>query len=92
MGMPRVVHVGASISLSVTEFKLLTEFARNAGLVLSRQLLAERVWGHPWYADSPAVTMAVSRLRDKIDDPASPTMIQTVRGIGYRFADGDSAA
>ena len=79
---------GHPVSLTVTEFHLLTEFARHAGSALTREVLAERVWGHPSYADSTAVTMAISRLRDKIeDDPRDPKVIETVRGVGYRMAD-----
>ena len=81
------------IPLTVMEFKLLTELALYQGSPLSRRALAKRVWGHADYADSPAVTMAISRLRDKVeDDPANPTIIETVRGVGYRMADEAGAA
>lgn len=84
-----VLKQGRRISLTVTEFKLLMEFARRPGRVLSRAVLAERVWGQEFFGHSASVTMAVSRLRDKIeDDPSNPTLIETVRGVGYRLADG----
>lgn len=77
---------GKSIALTVTEFKLLLEFAGSSGAVLSRKALAERVWGHPFYGSDASLTMAISRLRDKIEeDPANPNIIQTVRGVGYRL-------
>lgn len=81
-----VTKNGRKIDLTVTEFKLLMEFMRRSGRVLSRQVLAERVWGYDFYGNSTSVTMAISRLRDKIeDDPAHPVLIETVRGLGYRF-------
>lgn len=83
-----VTKGGNLVTVSLTEFKLLYELARHSGEVLSRRVLAERVWGHPSWTDSPALTMAISRLRDKIeDDPANPVIIQTVRGVGYRLGD-----
>lgn len=76
---------GREVSLTVTEFKLLLEFARRPGRVMSREVLAERVWGHRFYGNGASVTMAISRLRDKIeDDPGKPAIIETVRGVGYR--------
>lgn len=84
---------GRLIPLTVIEFKLLTELALHQGSPLSREVLAERVWGHPTYADSPAVTMAISRLRDKVEeDPTTPKIIETVRGVGYRIADDRGVA
>lgn len=76
---------GKQIPVTVIDFKLLTEFARRPGRVLTRRELVERVWGHDFYGDSASLTMAISRLREKIeDDHANPTIIQTVRGVGYR--------
>lgn len=78
------------VPLTVSEFKLLVEFALNAGRVLTRDNLAERVWGHKAKGDSANVTMAISRLRDKIeDDPSNPRIIETVRGVGYRMSHDD---
>lgn len=88
-----VRKAGRLIPLTVIEFRLLAELALYQGSPLSRQVLAKRVWGHADDADSPAVTMAISRLRDKVeDDPAYPTIIETVRGVGYRMTDGTGAA
>ncbi len=72
--------------LSPKEFSLLSELVRHQGAVLSRDLLLTRVWGYDFYGDSRTVDVHVRWLREKIeDDPAHPTRIVTVRGIGYRF-------
>ena len=77
---------GAEVNLTTTEFKLLNEFARSAGRVMSREVLLETVWGYEYLGDSRIVDMAVKRLRSKIeDDPSNPRLIQTVRGVGYRL-------
>lgn len=76
----------SEVNLTTTEFKLLNEFARSAGRVMSRELLLETVWGYEYLGDSRIVDMAVKRLRSKIeDDPSNPRLIQTVRGVGYRL-------
>jgi two-component system, OmpR family, response regulator MtrA len=72
--------------LSSTEFKLLVVLTRNGGRVLTRAILLGTVWDHDFLGDSRLVDMAIKRLRKKIeDDPSKPTLIQTVRGVGYRF-------
>lgn len=77
---------GAEVNLTTTEFKLLNEFARSAGRVMSREVLLETVWGYEYLGDSRIVDMAVKRLRSKIEvDPSNPRLIQTVRGVGYRL-------
>lgn len=77
---------GAEVNLTTTEFKLINEFARSAGRVMSREVLLETVWGYEYLGDSRIVDMAVKRLRSKIeDDPSNPRLIQTVRGVGYRL-------
>ncbi len=82
----RVSKTGCPVELTATEFRLLVELARNAGRVLSREAILERVWGYDYLGDSRLVDMAVKRLRDKLgDDPRCPTYITTVRGAGYRF-------
>jgi len=68
------------------EFELLVFLARNRGMVLSRDLILERVWGWDYVGDSRTVDVHVRWLREKIElDPAHPVRIVTVRGIGYRF-------
>jgi two-component system response regulator MtrA len=82
----RVRRHNQEIALTATEFKLLVELVRNAGNVMTRDVLLDRVWGYDFLGDSRVVDMAVKRLRSKIeDDPADPRLIQTVRGVGYRF-------
>jgi DNA-binding response OmpR family regulator len=77
---------GKAIPLKPKEFDLLAFFARNKGIVLSRDLILERVWGWDYVGGSRTVDVHVRWLREKIEtEPDSPTRIVTVRGIGYRF-------
>jgi two-component system response regulator MtrA len=76
---------GEALSLTPIEFRLLAELARAPGRVFSRELLLERVWGYDYLGDSRLVDVAIQRLRAKVEpDPQSPSLIQTVRGAGYR--------
>jgi two-component system response regulator MtrA len=80
---------GEDLRLTATEFKLLHELASRPGQVFTRELLLERVWNYEYLGDSRLVDVAVQRLRAKIeDDPKEPTLIKTVRGVGYRFERG----
>ncbi|SFL09541.1 winged helix-turn-helix domain-containing protein [Geodermatophilus ruber] len=82
-----VTRDGRELSLTPTELRLLVEFARHPGQVLSRQVLLDRVWEYGYLGDSRLVDACVQRLRAKVEpDPANPTLIRTVRGIGYRLA------
>lgn len=75
------------LGLTPTEFRLLVELARRPQQVFTRELLLERVWGYDYLGDSRIVDVAVQRLRAKIEtDPANPTLIVTVRGVGYQAA------
>jgi two-component system response regulator MtrA len=77
------------LKLTATEFRLLAELVRHVGLVLTREVLLERVWGYDYLGDSRLVDMAMMRLRDKLGDPPeSPPYVSTVRGVGYRFEGG----
>lgn len=77
---------GVPLGLTPMEIKLISCLARNAGQVLTRQVLLDRVWEYDYTGDSRLVDAAVQRLRAKIEpDPAHPTYIQTVRGVGYRL-------
>jgi two-component system response regulator MtrA len=77
---------GEELALTATEFRLLLELARRPNQVFTRDLLLELVWNYDYLGDSRLVDVAVQRLRAKIeDDPAHPTLIQTVRAVGYRF-------
>jgi DNA-binding response OmpR family regulator len=77
---------GEPLSLKPKEYELLVFLARNRGMVLSRDLILERVWGWDYGGGSRTVDVHVRWLREKIEpDPANPTRIVTVRGVGYRL-------
>ncbi len=74
------------IELPARLFDLLVYLVRNKGLVLTRDRLLQNVWGYEYAGDTRTVDVHVRWLREKIeDDPADPKLIQTVRGVGYRF-------
>lgn len=77
---------GVVISLTPTEIRLVLALSDNRGRVLSRQQLLQAVWEQDYLGDSRIVDTAIQRLRGKIEDDAgAPTIIETVRGFGYRF-------
>jgi two-component system, OmpR family, response regulator RegX3 len=77
---------GRSITLPLKEFELLEMLLRNAGRVLTRGQLIDRVWGADYVGDTKTLDVHVKRLRAKIEpDPADPRHIVTVRGLGYKF-------
>ena len=83
----RVLAAGREVALTAREFDLLLFFARNPGKVFTRDQLMEAVWQYPFWTDATTVTVHVRRLRAKIEpDPARPTRVQTVWGVGYRFS------
>lgn len=74
------------INLPLKEFELLEFLMRNEGRVLTRGQLIDRVWGGDYYGDTKTLDVHIKRLRSKIeDDPANPKLIQTIRGLGYKF-------
>jgi two-component system, OmpR family, response regulator MtrA len=80
---------GEELKLTATEFRLLLELARRPKQVFTRDLLLELVWNYDYLGDSRLVDAAVQRLRAKVeDDPKRPSLIRTVRGVGYRFDAG----
>ncbi|MGY1780614.1 response regulator [Geodermatophilus sp. SYSU D01036] len=80
-----VTRDGRPVDLTRTEFRLLCELAADPGRVLSREELLERVWGYDYFGDSRLVDVHVRRLRKKVEeDPGNPTVVTTVRGMGYR--------
>ncbi|HXF60500.1 MAG TPA: response regulator transcription factor [Caldilineaceae bacterium] len=86
LGRREVSCRGQRLHLKPKEFDLLVFLARNRGMVLSRDLILERVWGWDYDGGSRTVDVHVRWLREKLEvDPSSPTRIVTVRGIGYRF-------
>lgn len=77
---------GIPASLPLKEFELLEFLMRNAGRVLTRMQLIDRVWGSDYVGDTKTLDVHIKRLRAKIeDDPANPKVIQTVRGLGYKM-------
>ncbi|HZC04664.1 MAG TPA: response regulator transcription factor [Ktedonobacterales bacterium] len=83
----REVHKGERvIELPARLFELLLYLARHRGVVLTRGRLLENVWGYDYAGDTRTVDVHVRWLREKIEeDPANPQLVQTVRGVGYRF-------
>lgn len=100
---PRVLRVGAleirpeegiarrndeALSLTRTEFRLLTTLASKPGRVFSREQLLSEVWGYDYFGDARLVDVHIRRLRTKVEaDPHNPAIIQTVRGMGYKVAE-----
>lgn len=77
---------GQVVSMPLREFELLACLARNAGRVLTRSQLMERVWGTEDFHDSKTLDVHVKRLRSKIErDPSAPQRLVTVRGVGYKL-------
>jgi two-component system response regulator RegX3 len=77
---------GQQVSLPLKEFELLEFLMRNAGRVLTRLQLIDRVWGSDYVGDTKTLDVHIKRLRAKVEvDPANPELIQTVRGMGYKM-------
>jgi len=84
-----VTVAGEPISMPLKEFELLELLLRNAGRVLTRGQLIDRVWGADYVGDTKTLDVHVKRLRAKVEpDPANPVHIVTVRGLGYKFEAG----
>jgi two-component system alkaline phosphatase synthesis response regulator PhoP len=75
------------IELTTTEFKLLLELAHHAGRVLTREQLIDRVWGMDFYGTDRVVDVYVGQVRRKLEEATGETLIQTVRGVGYKLVD-----
>jgi DNA-binding response OmpR family regulator len=85
----RVWKDGREVDLTTLEFDLLLAMASNPRLVMSRARLVERVWGADFFGDERVVDVHIKELRKKLeDDPGTPRVITTVRGVGYRFEGG----
>ena len=77
---------GSRVQLPLKEFELLEVLLRNAGRVLTRGQLIDRVWGSDYVGDTKTLDVHVKRLRAKVErDPAQPRHLVTVRGLGYKF-------
>jgi two-component system response regulator RegX3 len=82
----RVLVHGQEVTMPLKEFELLHILMANAGRVLPRETLIDRVWGTDYVGDTKTLDVHIKRLRSKVeDDPAAPTRIVTIRGLGYKF-------
>ncbi|MEP6481424.1 MAG: response regulator transcription factor [Rhodoglobus sp.] len=81
-----VTVAGADVAMPLKEFELLELLLRNSGRVLTRGQLIDRVWGADYFGDTKTLDVHIKRIRSKIEAaPSEPTMLVTVRGLGYRF-------
>lgn len=88
----RVTVRGEEVDLTAGEYRLLEQLAANAGRVMVQDELLRRVWGPEYCGDSALLQTAIRRLRSKIeDDPASPRLIVTKRGLGYSLSRSERA-
>ena len=77
---------GAEVPMPLKEFELLELLMRNAGRVLTRGQLIDRVWGSDYFGDTKTLDVHIKRIRSKIEEePSDPKLLLTVRGLGYRF-------
>ena len=82
----RVVVRGVDVSLPLKEFEMLRLFLDNAGRVLTRETIIDRIWGLDHVGDTKTLDVHIKRLRAKIEsDPAHPERIVTIRGLGYKY-------
>jgi two-component system response regulator RegX3 len=81
-----VAVAGSEIPMPLKEFELLELLLRNAGRVLTRGQLIDRVWGSDYFGDTKTLDVHIKRIRSRIEEnPSEPSMLVTVRGLGYRF-------
>jgi two-component system response regulator ResD len=86
-GARRALRDGAEVALTAREFDLLLFLARHPGQAFTREELMDHVWQYAFYTDTSTVTVHIRRLRAKLEsDPDHPRWIETVWGVGYRFA------
>jgi two-component system, OmpR family, response regulator ResD len=86
-GAHRVAVAGEEVQLTIREYELLHFLARHPGRAFTRDELMNSVWQYAFYTDTSTVTVHIRRLRAKIErDPSEPRWIETVWGVGYRFA------
>jgi two-component system response regulator RegX3 len=77
---------GQDVHLRRKEFELLSLLMENAGRLLTRDVLIDRVWGSDYFGDTKTLDVHIKRLRTHVEeDPSSPKLITTIRGVGYRF-------
>jgi len=91
-GQHLVVVDGEEVVLPLKEFELLRLLLANAGQVLPRETLIDRVWGHDYVGDTKTLDVHIKRLRGRIEtDPSRPSRIITIRGLGYKYVRGQSS-
>jgi two-component system response regulator RegX3 len=82
----QVMVNSTAVTFPLKEFELLEYLMRNSGRVLTRSQLIDRVWGNDYFGDTKTLDVHIKRLRAKIEsDPANPTIIHTIRGLGYKL-------
>lgn len=86
-GEHRVYKGGKSVELSLKEYELLEYLLKNKGLAVTREALMSEVWGYDYYGDTRTVDVHIRHLREKIDNDG--TIIETVKGVGYRIGRED---
>jgi DNA-binding response OmpR family regulator len=93
MASHRVLRSGQEVELTRKEYDLLQVLMENAGRVVARNDIIDRVWDTDWVGDTRTLDVHIRWLREKIEDnPSKPRYIQTVRGVGYRFATPEEIA
>ena len=86
LGRHEVVIRGENHNLPLKEFEVLTLLLEAAGRVLTRETLIDRIWGSDYEGDTKTLDVHIKRVRAKVeDDPANPTRIVTIRGVGYKY-------
>jgi two-component system response regulator RegX3 len=77
---------GEDVHLRRKEFELLSLLMENAGRLLTRDVLIDRIWGSDYFGDTKTLDVHIKRLRSHVEeDPSTPKLITTIRGVGYRF-------
>jgi two-component system response regulator RegX3 len=77
---------GEDVHLRRKEFELLSLLMENVGRLLTRDVLIDRIWGSDYFGDTKTLDVHIKRLRSHVEeDPSSPKLITTIRGVGYRF-------
>lgn len=85
-----ILKDGDKLDLTLKEFELLEILVKNKGRVMTRDFLLDKIWGYEYIGETRTVDVHIRHLRQKIeDDDKNPKYIETVRGIGYRFNNGD---
>lgn len=87
LGSREVRRAGQRIALTNREYQVLEYLMHNRGRVVSRTMIEEHVWGYDYDGFSNTVDVHITRLRRKLDRPGEPSLIETLRGAGYRLVD-----